>query len=59
MTRRKKMIKHFKRTWKTKLAALALMGVGYWSIGIDNDATAFVFLMFLAVPLFFARDAID
>ena len=53
------MIKHFKRTWKTKLAALALMGVGYWSIGIDNDATAFVFLMFLAVPLFFARDAID
>lgn len=51
------MIKHLKRTWKTKLAALALMGIGYWSI--DNDATAFVFLMLLAVPMFFARDTID
>lgn len=50
------MIKYLRRTWKTKLGALALMGVGYWSIDIDNDATAFVFLMLIAIPMFFAKN---
>lgn len=49
------MIKYLRRTWKNKLAALGLAVVGYWSIGIDNDATAFVFFLFFAIPLFFAR----
>ena len=50
------MIKHLKRTWKNKLVALALMGLGYLSIGISNDATAFVFSsMVFGVPLFFAK----
>ena len=49
------MIKHLKRTWKTKLAALALIGIGYWSIDFCNDATAFVFLALLAIPMFFSK----
>lgn len=49
------MVKYLKRTWKNKVAALALFGIGYVSIGIDNDATAFAFLMLFAIPLFFAR----
>ena len=49
------MIKYLRRTWKNKLAALGLIQVGYWSIRIDNDATAFVFFLFFAIPLFFAR----
>ena len=55
----KKMIKYMRRTWKNKVAALAMAGVGYLTIGIDNDATAFVFVLLIAVPLFFTRKRID
>ncbi len=53
------MIEYLKRTWKNKVGALALMGVGYLSIGIEGDATGFVFLMLFAIPLFFAKNNID
>ena len=53
------MIKYLRRTWKNKVAALAMAGVGYLTIGIDNDATAFVFVLLIAVPLFFTRKRID
>ena len=53
------MIKYLRRTWKNKVGALALMAVGYLSTFIDNDATAFVFLMLLAIPLFFAKNNLD
>lgn len=49
------MKKYLRRTWKNKAVSLALALVGYLSIGIDNDATAFVFLMLFAIPLFFAK----
>lgn len=49
------MIKHLKRTRKTKLGALTLEGIGIWSIGFCNDATAFVFLTFLAILIFFQK----
>lgn len=53
------MIKNLRRTWKNKVAALAMAFVGYLSIFIDNDATAFVFILLLAIPVFFAKDNID
>lgn len=54
------MIKYLKRTWKNKVAALAIAFAGYLSTFIDGDATAFVFLLLcFAVPLFFARNQID
>ena len=50
------MVKYLKRTWKNKAVALMFSGLGYLTIGIDNDATAFVFLLLcFAIPLFFAR----
>lgn len=53
------MIKYLRRTWKNKVAALAITFVGYLSIGIDNDATFFVFALIFAVPMFFARKNLD
>ena len=49
------MIKYLRRTWKNKAVALFLASLGYFSTFIDGDATAFVFLLLFAVPLFFAR----
>ena len=49
------MIKYLRRTWKNKAVALALAGIGNLSTCIDGDATAFVFLLLVAIPLFFAR----
>lgn len=49
------MIKYIKRTWKNKVVALAMMGLGYLSTFIDGDATGCVFLMLFAIPLFFER----
>lgn len=49
------MVKYLKRTWKNKVGALVLMGIGYLSIGIDNDATFFVFALMFAIPLFLTR----
>lgn len=53
------MIKYLKRTWKNKVVALALALVGYLSTFIDGDATGFVFMMLIAVPLFFYGKEID
>ena len=50
------MIKYLKRTWKNKVAALGFAALGYITIGIDNDATAFVFILLFALPLFFATE---
>lgn len=44
-----------KKTIKNKLYALALLLVGAFSM-FDGDATAFVLLLFFAVPLFFAKE---
>lgn len=54
------MIKYLRRTWKNKVAALAIAFTGYLSTFIDGDATGFVFLLLcFAIPLFFAKDNID
>jgi hypothetical protein len=48
-----KYIKEYmKRTWKNKLVAIALGLLGYISTLIDNDCTAFIFLLTIAFPLF-------
>ncbi len=50
------MIKNLKKTWKQKIGALALATLGILSTGIDGDATACVFLVMMAIPLFFAKN---
>jgi hypothetical protein len=49
------MIKYLKRTWKNKAIALAMMLIAYLSTFVDGDITGAVFVMLLALPLFFTR----
>lgn len=50
-----RFIKYLKRTWKNKLYAVALLAMSYVPVILDNDATAFVWSLMLAVPMFFTR----
>ena len=50
-----KVVRYIHRTYKNKLVALALFIIGMLSMTVDNDGTAFIFTLFLAIPLFFAR----
>jgi hypothetical protein len=51
----KKVKKRYKTT-QNKIHALILILIGLVPIWLDNDATAFVFLLIFAVPLFFAKE---
>lgn len=42
-------------TWHNKLAAMFLLACGLLGVAIERDATALVFLMCFAVPMFFSR----
>jgi hypothetical protein len=44
------------KTWKNKLAAIALLAMGYVGIVLENDATAFVLFALFAIPMFFAKE---
>lgn len=50
------MKKHLKKTWKNKAASVLLMAVGYLSMKISGDGTAFVLLTMLSMPLFFIKE---
>lgn len=59
---KKKMIKLVKKfvlymieTFWNKVIALAMIFIGMLPVFIDKDATALVFISFIAVPMFFAR----
>jgi hypothetical protein len=47
------MKEYLKRTWKKKIAAIAMAFVGYLSTFIDGDGTGFVFILFFAAMIFF------
>lgn len=51
-----KFITYLKRTAKNKVYALVLALAGTWSLAESGDGTALVFLLFMAVPLFFAKE---
>lgn len=44
------------KTWKNKLTAIALLGLGYMMIAMENDATVFVLFAIFAIPMFFAKE---
>lgn len=48
-------MEHLKRTWKNKAAALALVGIGCLTITLDNDITALVICVVIALPLMLAK----
>lgn len=45
-----------KETLKNKLYAVVLILLGAMSVPINNDATAFVFILMLSIPLFFSKE---
>lgn len=45
-----------KKLLKNKLYSILLMLVGYVSIGICGDGTAFVFTLLIGLPVFFANE---
>lgn len=51
---RKNFVKYISRTWKNKLIAIAMICAGMAGVIIEKDATALVFMMFFAVPMFFS-----
>ena len=50
-----KMKAYLKRTAKNKLVAVILETISILTLFIDGDATAFVFISLIAVPLFLAK----
>jgi len=44
------------KTFNNKLFAIILILCGIASMKIDNDATAFIVLLCMALPLFFAKN---
>lgn len=51
---RKNFVKYISVTWKNKLLAIAMVCAGMLGVIIEKDATALVFMMFFAVPMFFS-----
>ena len=47
--------RYFRRTYKNKLCALALIIIGVIATNIDNDATVLAFTLLIGLPLFFAK----
>lgn len=52
----RKLVNNLKETYKNKLAALALLILGGLSIQLEGDATAFIFIACIAIPVFFAKE---
>lgn len=46
------VILYLRETWKNKICALALIGIGVLTTVLSGDATALVFLLMFAIPLF-------
>lgn len=47
---------YWRRTWKNKVCALALLAIGTVPVIIDQDATALVLMACFTVPMFFSRE---
>lgn len=48
-----RFIRYLRRTYQNKVVAMAMIGVGILSTLIEGDATALVFILMLAIPVFF------
>lgn len=44
------------KTFKNKVYAIILTLIGWLTTRIDGDATAFIFILFITIPLFFSKD---
>lgn len=56
-SRRKRMsfVEYIEETWRNKLYAIIMISIGAVPIVYDNDATVFMLMLIIGVPLFFSR----
>ena len=47
---------NLRETWVQKIVALSLIVLGYVSVFIEKDATAFIFMLWIGLPLFLTRE---
>lgn len=53
-----RFIRYMRRTWVNKLVALGGMFVGLLSVIVsEGDATFFILMSLIAVPMFFSRES--
>ena len=52
----KRAIRQFKATFLNKHYATIVLALGWVSLKISNDATAFVFILTIAVPLILSKE---
>ena len=55
MKARQNFINYLRRTWKNKLGAIFMIICGMLGVVVEKDATALVFLLMFAVPMFFSK----
>ena len=48
-------MEYLKRTWKNKLSALVLIGIGLLALAVENDLTVLVLCSVMALPLMLAK----
>lgn len=52
---RERFFRYIHTTWKNKLLAIAMVCAGTLGVVVEKDGTALVFMMMIAVPMFFSR----
>lgn len=52
----KQIVRNIKRTYKNKIAALAILGIGMIPVWCFNDGTFLLFALIVFLPLFFAKE---
>ena len=57
MTRqRARRARYWRRTWRNKLSALALIAISLVPVFIERDGTVLILALLLGIPMFFARE---
>lgn len=51
----KQIVRNIKRTYKNKIVALAILGIGMIPVWCFNDGTFLLFALIIFAPLFFAK----
>ena len=52
---RARFINYLAKTWKNKLAVIAMIMAGMLGVVVCNDATALVLFLIIGVPMFFTK----
>lgn len=52
---RENFVNYICKTWRNKLGAMFLIATGLLGVVVVKDATALMFMMCFAIPMFFSR----